>query len=309
MSSRSASPFRTPAEREAERTAKREAVLRSAVDLFNEKGFSATSLDDVAARLGVTKPVIYHYLGTKEQVLLECLGRGLEALEAAATEAQEKHGTGASRLRAFLIRYAEVNMAPFGRCVVLTADHELSADGITRFRAMKRRIDAALRQLIADGIADGSLEAPDPALTAATLAGALNWIPRWQDPEGALSPQGVAEHVVETLMRGALFARGSIGIGADHCFGILFPALVCGRCRLLVDHARSLLGIGDLLDLFGGRGGVLVGRRHAASPYVSRAQRTEPEMEPARGSRAPTLARNVDCWSGTEQGERRWDLI
>ena len=167
MPAQPVSPFRTSTQREAERLAKREAVLRAAVDLFNERGFSATSLDDVAARLGVTKPVIYHYLGTKEQVLLECLNRGLAALEDAAAEASADHRAGAERLHAFLIRYAEINMAPFGRSVVLTADHDLSPEAQLKFRAMKRRVDDALRQLIAAGAADGSLRAEEPALAAA----------------------------------------------------------------------------------------------------------------------------------------------
>ncbi|WP_174273193.1 TetR/AcrR family transcriptional regulator [Sphingomonas bacterium] len=204
MSTQSISPFRTNQQREAERVAKREAVLSAAVDLFNEHGFSGTSLDDVAARLGVTKPVIYHYLGTKEQVLLECLGRGLAALEEAAHEAQADHRRGADRLRAFLIRYAEINMAPFGRSVVLTADHELSAEALTQFRAMKRRVDDALRRLIVAGADDGSLRIEDPALAAAALAGAINWIPRWQDPDGSLPPREVAARLVSVLMDGML---------------------------------------------------------------------------------------------------------
>lgn len=200
--SQTISPFRSAEQREAERSAKREAVLIAAVELFNERGFSATSLDDVAARLGVTKPVIYHYLGTKEQVLLEGLARGIGQYEAAAVRARAEHGRGADRLRAFLIGYAETNMEPFGRCVVLTADHELSPDGARQFRAMKRRIDESLRELIAEGEKDGSVRKGDPAIASAALAGALNWIPRWQDPEGALAPEAVAERLVDILMHG-----------------------------------------------------------------------------------------------------------
>src|SRR3546814_20811040 len=60
------SPFRTVREREVERAEKRQAVLVAAVRMFNERGFHAPSLNDVAARLGGTKPVICHYLGHKE---------------------------------------------------------------------------------------------------------------------------------------------------------------------------------------------------------------------------------------------------
>lgn len=195
------SPFRSLEQREADRAAKREAVLLAAVDMFNARGFSATSLDDVAASLGVTKPVIYHYLGTKDRVLIECLKRGLATLRRAA-EAHAGDGTGAARLRAFLIAYATINMTPFGRCVVLTADHELTGDARPRFRATKRRIDLALRGMIEAGIADHSLADGDARLIGFALAGALNWIPRWHDPAGPHPSATIAERMVDTLIGG-----------------------------------------------------------------------------------------------------------
>ena len=109
------SPFRSPGDRIEERERKREAVLVAAVRMFNSRGFHATSLDDVAVSLGVTRPVVYHYLGNKDQVLFECVRRGLEQLQDAARKASNHPGNGLARLRAFLIRYAEINMDDFGR--------------------------------------------------------------------------------------------------------------------------------------------------------------------------------------------------
>src|SRR3546814_7162119 len=93
------SPFRTVREREVERAEKRQAVLVAAVRMFNERGFHATSLDDVAASLGVTKPVIYHYLGNKDQVVFECVRIGLAQLREAAEAARAAPGTGLDRLK------------------------------------------------------------------------------------------------------------------------------------------------------------------------------------------------------------------
>ncbi|MET0364350.1 MAG: TetR/AcrR family transcriptional regulator, partial [Sphingobium sp.] len=104
------SPFRNKAERERERADKREAVLLAAVRMFNARGYHATSLDDVAASLGVSKPTIYHYLGNKEQVLVECVNRGLSMLREAADVASDGPGSGHDRLRDFLVRYACINM-------------------------------------------------------------------------------------------------------------------------------------------------------------------------------------------------------
>jgi AcrR family transcriptional regulator len=118
-----ASPFPTTAAREALRLEKRDALLRAAVSMFNERGFHATSLDDVAASLGVTKPVIYHHLGNKDQVLFECVRIGLEQLRSAAERSQHVDGNGLDRLMAFLRLYAEVTMDDFGRCVIRRRAH------------------------------------------------------------------------------------------------------------------------------------------------------------------------------------------
>lgn len=196
------SPFRTPAERIAQRERKREAVLRAAVRMFNSRGFHTTSLDDVAASLGISKPTIYHYLGNKDQVLLECVTRGVEQLRTAADAAHAEAGTGFDRLRIFLCRYAEIIMDDFGRCVIRTADEQLSDESSTRFRALKREIDSAMQALIAEGVADGSIAPTNVKLTAFTLAGALNWPARWHRPDGRLPADEVASQMVDILMRG-----------------------------------------------------------------------------------------------------------
>lgn len=198
------SPFPSPEEKRAVRAAKREAVLRAAVQMFNERGFHQTSLDDVAARLGISKPTIYHYLGNKDQVLLECVTLGLGQLIAAAEEARQRPGTGAGRLNAFLLRYAEINMDDFGRCVIRTGDEALAPESRARFRQLKRQIDSDLRGLIAEGQADGSLAPCDPKIAAFTIAGALNWPARWHDPTGSESPKDLARQMIDLLARGFL---------------------------------------------------------------------------------------------------------
>lgn len=197
-----ASPFRSREEKLSEREQKREAVLRTAVRAFNTRGFHAASLDDVAASLNISKPTIYHYLGNKEQVLIECVTRGLKMLQQAADTAKLEKGTGLARLQSFLRRYAEINMDDFGRCVIRTGDEMLSADGAKRFRELKSRIDRALRDLINDAVADGSIAPTDVKLLAFTLAGALNWPARWHRLDGALSAETISITIVDLLTAG-----------------------------------------------------------------------------------------------------------
>lgn len=197
-----ATPFRTSAQRQRDREEKRFAVMRAATRLFNERGFHATSLDDVAAVLGVTKPTIYHYLGNKDQVLLECVKFGLDQVLEAAERSRAASGNGLARLQAFLRRYAEINMDDFGRCVIRTGDEVLSIESAKTFRALKGQIDQAMRALVAEGIADGSIAPGDPRLIAFTLAGALNWPARWFNPKGPKTSAEVAAEMMDILTRG-----------------------------------------------------------------------------------------------------------
>lgn len=196
------SPFKTAAERSEEREAKRMAVLTAAVRMFNARGYHQTSLDDVAASLGISKPTIYHYLGNKEQVLVECLTIGMNQLLAAAEQARLTHGLGLERLRAFLVDYAEINMNDFGRCNILTANEALPPDARESIRLRKRRIDATLRELVAEGIADGSVSPCEPKLAALTLASALNGPSRWHRPDGQQSERDIAKKLVDFLTAG-----------------------------------------------------------------------------------------------------------
>ncbi|WP_336959030.1 TetR/AcrR family transcriptional regulator [Sphingobium aquiterrae] len=194
------SPFPDRGARAEARERKRHAVLLAAVQMFNERGFHATSLDDVAARLGITKPVIYHYFGNKDQVLLACVRMGVDQLADAASAARMQEGSGLLRLRAFLRCYALVIMDDFGRCVVRTGDELLSPESRAEFRAIKREVDQSLCALIEEAVADGSAAVADVRIAAAALAGALNWPARWQRPDGKLSAQEVAARMADFLI-------------------------------------------------------------------------------------------------------------
>src|SRR5437773_10131185 len=71
-----ASPWRASRERLRDRAVKREAVIRAAAREFNRKGYHNTSLDDIAARLEVTKPTVYYYVTSKAPLLFQCFVAG-----------------------------------------------------------------------------------------------------------------------------------------------------------------------------------------------------------------------------------------
>ena len=202
--SAAASPWAAAPDREQQREAKRQAVLQAAAELFNERGFHATSLDDIAARLNVSKPTLYYYVKNKDEILLQCVSKGLEMTLEGIEASRAAGGNAVDQLRACMQAYADIVMQPFGMCLIRVGDEEVPEPSRTELRRMKSEIDHAFRRLVAQGVQEGSLQPCDPKMTAFVIAGALSWIGRWYQSGGQYSAAQVAEQCIGTLMHGVL---------------------------------------------------------------------------------------------------------
>ena len=191
---------------------KREAVLQTAAQLFLEKSYGRTSLNDVADRLRITKPALYHYFRNKEEILLECYRLGCGLIEDILNDIAAHCGTGLEKVEAFIYSYANVMTINFGRCVMRLDDGDLSSEALTEVRAYKRKIDRRLRSFILEGIEDGSITACDPKIAAFSIAGALNWICKWYEPQGPLSAEEIASQFARTLTQGLVNRKRRNGV-------------------------------------------------------------------------------------------------
>jgi AcrR family transcriptional regulator len=190
------------ANRRRDPATKREAVLATAAQLFLEKSYTRTSMNDVAERLHITKPALYHYFRNKEEILLDCYRVGSGMIGEILNEITAQCGSGLEKVQAFIYSYANVMTVNFGRCVMRLDEGDLSKEALGEVRGYKRKIDRRLRAFIQEGIADGSIVPCDPKLAAFAIAGALNWICIWYEPEGPLSPEEIANQFARTLTQG-----------------------------------------------------------------------------------------------------------
>lgn len=197
------SPLKSPwagRDRAAEREAKREAVLHAAAQAFAENGYHRTSLDDIATRLGVTKPTLYYYAQNKDDLIGAVATRGLEQIME-AIEGDEL-SSGMAQLQRLMRRYAEIMTNDFGHCAIVIRDARIDGPAGELLRDNMARIDQRIRELLALGVQDGSIAPCDVKLTTFTIAGAINEIVRWYDPEGPLTASVVVEKFVNQLVTG-----------------------------------------------------------------------------------------------------------
>jgi AcrR family transcriptional regulator len=173
-----------------------------AVKMFLDEGYHRTTLNDVAAQLNITKPALYNYFRSKEEILGECYRLGQEMYEASIAEIERTEGSGLVKLRQLIRAYVLVITTDFGMCLVRLDDRELGALPRAAVRAAKRRFDTAFRAQIAAGIADGSVVACDPKLATFAITGSLNWIGNWYRRDGALTATEIADAFALRLTEG-----------------------------------------------------------------------------------------------------------
>jgi AcrR family transcriptional regulator len=190
------------ASRRRDPVTKRQAVLKTAAQLFLEKSYGRTSLDDVANRLNITKPALYHYFHNKEDILLGCYRWGTTLIEESLNKIAVQCGTGLEKVEAFIYAYANAMTVNFGRCVMRLDEGDLSGAARAEVRTYKRKIDRRLRSFIQEGIEDSSIAPCDPKIAAFSIAGALNWICMWYEPEGTLTAEEIASQFARTLTQG-----------------------------------------------------------------------------------------------------------
>lgn len=201
------SPWALSGQREQQREVKRQAVLQAAARLFNERGFHATSLDDIAEQLHVSKPTLYYYVRSKDDILKECVRISLKMMRDGIADVRVSGGRALDQLMACMRIYAGIVTQDFGKCVIRIGEDPLPAPARKELRRLKAGIDAEFRQLIAQGIAEGTLRDCDPKMAAFMLAGALSWVGRWYREGGDLTADEVAEQGIALLLGGVLKKR------------------------------------------------------------------------------------------------------
>jgi AcrR family transcriptional regulator len=179
-----------------------ESLLAVAVDLFNERGFEATSMDELAGRLGVTKSAIYHHVPGKIDLLRLALDRALDGLFAVTTEPGATTGPAIDRLEHVVRGSVRVLIAelPFvTQLLRVRGNSDVERAALAR----RRQFDRVVRDLVRAAVDDGSVRADvDPGVLGRLLFGTVNSLVEWYRPDGPLSADDLADALVAATFDG-----------------------------------------------------------------------------------------------------------
>ena len=180
---------------------KRRAVLREAAVSFNLKGYHGTSLNEIAASLGVTKAALYHYFPNKNRLLAACFEHAMEKAFASLERGRKEGKNGRDRLVRTITDYVTELLDELNCCVVLMEEQALEPEDRAKLVHQRDQFEQALRALVREGIADGSVAPCDPKLAVFVILGAMNWVPKWFKPAGAWKPEQLTQALSEIFER------------------------------------------------------------------------------------------------------------
>jgi len=189
-------------------------ILTAAAECFMEQGFHATSIDDVARRLGATKGRIYHYYSSKTDLFFDVHREGMARLFNAVKPAMKGEGDGVTRLGRMLKNHALAMMESLAFETVVVQGVHMHRLGATT-PAQRRTLDElmiirdefeTLFKIVAyEAAEDGSLASRDISITVKTILGAINWLAIWYRPrpdETEVDREILAAKIVETILSG-----------------------------------------------------------------------------------------------------------
>lgn len=198
----------TPSRADRRRAKRIDDILRTATGLLAERGYAATSLDEIAELLDLSKASLYHYFPSKQDLILACLDRVGGETNRRLREVAASALSPRDRLRAAVRAQVLVltRDQPAGAALYLR-DVGLPQAAQARLRTFVEQHDRLFRAIIDEGVRAGELHVADPAVARLLMHGAINFIPSWYQQSRRMSPERLADVVAGALLQ--LFGGGA----------------------------------------------------------------------------------------------------
>lgn len=184
--------------------AREDQVRAAALRLFREKGYHATSMRDIAEAVGINKGSLYSYIKSKEDLLIPVFEQAQGVLLSQIEEiSADSESTPTDRLKraihAHVIAVAE-NLEVL--TVYLSEWRQLATESLATNRHQRERYALLFHRILRDGIASGEFRAMDTRIAMLGMIGMCNYLFRWYRADGRLTPDQIADELIDMIMRG-----------------------------------------------------------------------------------------------------------
>lgn len=180
----------------------REDVIRAAVRAFTARGYDATSMDNVASELGISKSALYHHISSKEEILELTVVQALKRLEAVAEEMTVADLSAGEKVRGLLRGSIEVlcsDPKSVALLLRLRGNSEVERSALERRRVLTRSVIPLVEEAQEEGAIRSDIEAP---LLTRMIFGMINSTSDWYEPEGRIDAEELANTFESVVFSG-----------------------------------------------------------------------------------------------------------
>lgn len=188
----------------------RKEILRAAAQIFQEKGYHASSMQDIAEAVELKKGSLYHHVKSKQEILLALLDEALEMIIDRLDQINSQDLSPDLKLRQAMRSYLTFLADNRSIASVLLLEYRSLEPELKKLHIPRRdQVDRIWQEIITEGISLGVFQTAQPALITKALVGVLNWTITWYREDGALSPTEIADHFSDMFLQGLLTPKST----------------------------------------------------------------------------------------------------
>ncbi len=183
---------------------RKEQVIRTAAELFREKGYAASSMRDLAQKLGIEAASLYSHIKSKEEILHSlCFDMAAE-FRKSLVEVEKLNVSSSEKLKLGIIGHVEVMAKDLTASAVFMNEHRhLSQPYLRDFLLLRINYINRFKSIIEQGVKDGEFKPNlNTKLAVMTLFSSLNWMPQWYDPGSVIQPAELGRQLSDMLVNG-----------------------------------------------------------------------------------------------------------
>jgi AcrR family transcriptional regulator len=190
---------------ETSNLSRKEQIFRTAAELFREKGYVASSMRDLAQKLGIEAASLYSHIRSKEEILHNICFEMAAEFRKSLEEVEKQKGLSASeRLRRGIIGHVQVMARDLTASAVFMNEHRhLSQPFLRDFLLLRINYINRFKAIIEDGVKSGEFKSNiDVKLAVMTLFSSFNWMPQWYEPGGVVDSAQLGGQLNDMLVNG-----------------------------------------------------------------------------------------------------------
>ena len=193
-----------------DKSLRKQKIIDTAAALFHRKGFASATLDDVSKELGISKAALYHYVGSKDELLSIIYTQAFDNIFKDTYEISGMDLPPDEKLRLIIRNHINniiiKDLSMFS--VYFSEESQLPQKDFKKIREEKKKYTRIVEKIIAEGISKGLFKKVDPFLQAYAILGMCNWIYKWYSPATTnYTPEQIADHFIALLEDGYLTGR------------------------------------------------------------------------------------------------------